>query len=146
MLLRVHRGDDRYDTLPQRIVAPAAGLSVRALIQLAAQCDLRLRAVRFDPECPDRLPHASIVHTVTAHYLLFDQLLAGGVRVLDPASGVRFLSLATFSRLSSGVALLAVTGGPAPRAPAARGEPGVCNAPAMQLGTHAPPVGHRRHG
>lgn len=83
-----------------------AGVTGKALIEAAELFGLVGRGVKVELRDLNQLPAGSIIHWSFGHWMVFERVDAGGVRVVDPAGGRRLLTLGEVRRKFTGVALV----------------------------------------
>lgn len=98
-----HRID--LNTLRRRHPVSLKGVTLRGLIQTAAQLQLACRPVRFELDDLRELSLPAIVHWDMNHFVVLKRVTARGIVVHDPAAGVRTYSLQEASKHLTGVAV-----------------------------------------
>jgi ATP-binding cassette, subfamily B, bacterial CvaB/MchF/RaxB len=83
----------------------ANGLTLMDLYDVAIDFGLSVQAYRFDPSDLSPIKKGSILHFGGAHFVVFESLGRGYVRVIDPATGRRRISMDTFKAAVSGFLL-----------------------------------------
>ncbi len=83
----------------------ANGLSLMDLYDVATDFGLAVQAYRFDPNDLSQVKKGSLMHFGGSHFVVFEKASHGYVRVLDPASGRRRISMDTFRSAVSGFLL-----------------------------------------
>lgn len=134
MVLRYHGQDVAIDTLrgsgaraPSERLPPASGggagererppnprregpgrdgLTALSLLEIARTFGLRGRGIRLEMDDLDALEPASILHWGFSHFVVFERLARGGVHIVDPAMGRRFVPIDEFRKQFTGVVLL----------------------------------------
>ena len=81
------------------------GVSAKAILETADRYGLQGRAIKVDVAQLPMLPRGCILHWEFNHFVVFDRLVKGGVRIVDPAVGPRDVKLADFGKQFTGVAL-----------------------------------------
>jgi ATP-binding cassette subfamily B protein RaxB len=81
------------------------GLSLRDLIEIASSIGLAGRAVKCELEELRQLQRPSILHWGLNHFVVLQKVTSRGVRILDPATGRRHVSLKEASNCFTGVGL-----------------------------------------
>ncbi|MBK9030334.1 MAG: peptidase domain-containing ABC transporter [Myxococcales bacterium] len=81
------------------------GVSAKAILETADRFGLQGRAIKVDVDQLPMLPRGAILHWEFNHFVVFDRLVKGGVRIVDPAVGPRDVKLADFGKQFTGVAL-----------------------------------------
>nr|HEX4318795.1 peptidase domain-containing ABC transporter [Kofleriaceae bacterium] len=107
MVLGFHGKHVSLDRVRTALSVSRDGVSARAIIDGAAQLGLAGRALKIGVADLKRLPRATILHWDLAHYVVFDRVLDKGrtIRIVDPATGERDVSIDEVSRSFTGVAL-----------------------------------------
>ncbi|MBK8168025.1 MAG: peptidase domain-containing ABC transporter [bacterium] len=82
------------------------GVSAQAIIATAAGYGLDGRGVALDLDELPHLPRASVLHWEFRHFVVFDRVRRGRVRIIDPGVGVQELTMAEFGRRFTGVAIV----------------------------------------
>ncbi|WP_224248157.1 peptidase domain-containing ABC transporter [Hyalangium gracile] len=106
MVLAYHGKEVGLEELRQLTGINRDGTDARTLLAAGRQYGLRGRGISIDL---DRLPYlapGTILHWKFTHYVVFEKLGKGGVHILDPAQGRRFVALEQFSQCFTGVALV----------------------------------------
>ncbi len=106
MVLRYHGRHVSLDDIRDRLGAGREGSSAYDLLEVARTFGLRGRAVRLDLEDLDVLPPATILHWRMSHFVVLERHRRGGVDVVDPDGGGRFVRLEEMGKSFTGVALL----------------------------------------
>ncbi|MDR5856692.1 peptidase domain-containing ABC transporter [Caballeronia sp. LZ062] len=83
----------------------ANGLSLMDLYDVAIDFGLAVQAYRFDASDLSAVKKGSILHFGGAHFVVFEKAGHGYVRVIDPATGRRRVSMDTFRSAVSGFLL-----------------------------------------
>ena len=105
MVLRYHGKDVGIDQLRASGGPGRDGLTALNLLDLARDHGLRGRGFRVEMEDLDVLDAGSILHWNFKHFVVFEALARGGVRIVDPAFGRRFVPLEEFRTSFTGVVL-----------------------------------------
>ena len=85
----------------------SAGTSALDLVNAAEANGLGAIGVSADADSAlPMLRTGDILHFDFNHFVVFDALAAGGVRLMDPATGSRVINRAAFAEHFTGVALL----------------------------------------
>lgn len=93
------------DELRQALGTYRDGTDARAILSVAANMGLQGRGIRVGIDQLDLLPAASILFWRFNHFVVFERLEKGAVRLVDPAAGVRRVPIEWFWQNFSGVAL-----------------------------------------
>jgi ATP-binding cassette, subfamily B, bacterial CvaB/MchF/RaxB len=91
--------------LRQRHPTSIKGTTLQELMAIASELELSPRALRLEVDELDKLQKPAILHWDLCHFVVLESCDARGATILDPAAGRRRLSLATFGRHFTGVAL-----------------------------------------
>lgn len=105
MILGFHGASVDLAALRRRYPISLRGITLASLIDIAARLGLGSRAVRLEL---DGLPHLrapAILHWRLDHFVVLESASKRAVRIHDPASGRRTISMAEASAAFSGVAL-----------------------------------------
>jgi ABC-type bacteriocin/lantibiotic exporter with double-glycine peptidase domain len=81
------------------------GVSAKSILDTAERYGLAGRGIKVDVSQLKLLKTATILHWEFNHFVVFDRLVKGGVRIVDPATGPRDIPLAEFSKCFTGVAI-----------------------------------------
>jgi ATP-binding cassette subfamily B protein RaxB len=92
-------------SLRRRFAISTKGITLAALIDIASRLELASRAVRLELESLPDLRCPCILHWRFNHFVVLESASVRGLRIRDPASGERRLSLADASAAFTGVAL-----------------------------------------
>ncbi len=105
MVLGLH---GRYASLAEARTASGAtgaGVSARAILDGADRFGMIGRALKLDVDDVALLRRGTILHWEMNHFVVFDRVVKGGIRIVDPANGQRDVPLAQFAKSFTGVAL-----------------------------------------
>jgi ABC-type bacteriocin/lantibiotic exporter with double-glycine peptidase domain len=94
----------------EAVGAGRGGASAYDLVTAAARFGARGRGVQLDVVDLPLLARGAILHWGFDHFVVFDRLARGGVRVVDPAVGPRLISMPRFSERFTGVAVIVEPG------------------------------------
>ena len=81
------------------------GVSARTILETGVRLGLRGRILRIDASKIEHLPRATILHWEFDHFVVFDEVTRGGVRIVDPAAGRRLIPLSEFAEKFTGLCL-----------------------------------------
>lgn len=81
------------------------GMTLKALIAMAARLNMGARAVRVEPATLKLLRVPAIAHWDLNHFVVIERLTSKGAVIHDPAKGTFHLNMAEISRHLTGVAL-----------------------------------------
>jgi len=106
-----HLGRDvTLDEARDAVGAGRGGASAYDLVTAAARFGARGRGVQLDLGDLPLLPRGAILHWGFDHFVVFDRVTRGGVRVVDPAIGPRLIPMARFREKFTGVAVIVEAG------------------------------------
>ena len=91
--------------LRQRYPTSIQGTTLQELMAIASDLELAPRALRLDLTELDKLQKPAILHWDLNHFVVLESAGPRGVTILDPARGRRTMTLESFSRHFTGVAL-----------------------------------------
>lgn len=94
------------DELVGRLPMASDGTSAAAILEVARSYGLRCRGGQIHANELIALPPFSILHWQNKHFVVLQRATRSRVRILDPARGVRSLSLFDAGKSFSGVALV----------------------------------------
>src|ERR1700710_1558938 len=81
------------------------GVSAKAILDTAEKYGLTGRGIKVAIEQVKLLKQATILHWEFNHFVVFERCVAGGVRIVDPASRPRDVSMVEFAKQFTGVAI-----------------------------------------
>ena len=81
------------------------GVNAKAILDTAERYGMAGRGIKVDVAQLALLKSATILHWEFNHFVVFDRLVPGAVRIVDPASGPRDVPLAQFAKAFTGVAI-----------------------------------------
>lgn len=82
------------------------GVTAHSILEAAAKFQLLGRGVKLEPEELEYLPGGAILHWGFNHFVVYQGKSRKGVRIVDPATGPRSVSLESFARHFTGIALI----------------------------------------
>ncbi|MFT3696205.1 MAG: peptidase domain-containing ABC transporter [Kofleriaceae bacterium] len=85
------------------------GVSAKAILDTAEKYGLTGRGIKVNIEQVKLLKQATILHWEFNHFVVFDRIVKDGVRIVDPATGPRDVTMADFARQFTGVAIELLT-------------------------------------
>jgi ATP-binding cassette, subfamily B, bacterial len=88
------------------IDAAGQGVVPRAMLQAAARHGMSGRAIQIGSTEVGLLPRGAILEWSLSHFVVFDGIIRGGIKIIDPACGPRVISMAEVRENFSGVALV----------------------------------------
>jgi len=92
-------------SLRRKCPIPVGGARLTALAEVAGSLNLATRAVRVDLENIGQLKLPCILHWNLQHFVVLKSVSRSGITIIDPAHGVRKVSMAAASSAFTGVAL-----------------------------------------
>src|SRR5260221_634863 len=81
------------------------GVSAKSILDTAERYGLAGRGIKVDVSQVKLLKTGTILHWEFNHFIVFERIVKGGVRVVDPATGPRDVPLAQFAKAFTGVAI-----------------------------------------
>jgi ATP-binding cassette, subfamily B, bacterial len=81
------------------------GVSAKAILDTAERYGFAGRGIKVDISQIGLVKTGTILHWEFNHFVVFDRVVKGGVRIVDPATGSRDVPLAQFSKAFTGVAI-----------------------------------------
>ncbi len=81
------------------------GVSAKAILDTAEKYGLAGRGIKVDVSQIKLVKTGTILHWEFNHFVVFDRMVADGVRIVDPATGPRDVPLAQFAKAFTGVAI-----------------------------------------
>ena len=105
MIMNYHGRMVKLDEVRDTIGIGRDGSDAMSILRAAEANSMRGRGVRIEVEALRHLRPASILHWQFNHFVVFDQVRKGGVYIVDPAFGRRFVPMDEFRRSFTGVAL-----------------------------------------
>lgn len=105
MIASYHGHQTDLNALRRRFPVSLKGVTLRGLIQLAANLHLSCRAVRLELGQLNQLRFPAVLHWDLNHFVVLKSVSRRGLVVHDPASGVQSYSLEEASPHLSGVAV-----------------------------------------
>jgi len=81
------------------------GVSAKAILDTAERYGMQGRGIKVAIEQIKLLKPATILHWEFNHFVVFERIIGDAVRINDPATGVRDVKLAEFSKCFTGVAI-----------------------------------------
>ena len=111
MVLGLHGRDVPIARIREALGLARDGVSARTILEAGRRFGLLGRGVKVEVGDLALLGRGAILHWQFNHFVVFDRVIGEAVRIVDPATGVRDVPLATFGESFTGVALEL---GPAP--------------------------------
>jgi ATP-binding cassette subfamily B protein len=81
------------------------GVSAKSILDTAERYGLTGRGIKVDISQVKLVKTGTILHWEFNHFVVFDRLVKGGVRIVDPATGPRDVPLDQFGKAFTGVAI-----------------------------------------
>ncbi|MCC6559281.1 MAG: peptidase domain-containing ABC transporter [Polyangiaceae bacterium] len=106
MVLGYHGKDVAREELRDLLSAGRDGTTARTILEGARRHGLRGRGVKLDVGGLQHLPTASILYWGFNHFVVLEEVLAHGLRIVDPALGRRKVPEAEVRKLFTGVAVV----------------------------------------
>ncbi len=106
MVLGLHGRHGSVDEVRERFGAGRDGVSAYDILEAARTFGLAGRAVRLELADLALLPRGAILHWRMNHFVVFDRVRRGGIAIVDPDGGPRFVAAEELSRAFTGVALV----------------------------------------
>ncbi len=91
--------------LRRRFDLSMQGASLSQLMKIASALQMNSRAVRLEPVELNKLALPCMLHWNLDHFVVLEKVTTKGIRVADPASGLRHVSRKELDRAFSGVAI-----------------------------------------
>lgn len=85
--------------------AGRGGASAFDLIEAGQRFGLRGRGIRLEVEDMRHLPRGAVLHWGFDHFVVLEELVSKGARIVDPAGGRKFVPIARLREMFTGVAL-----------------------------------------
>ncbi len=106
MALRYHGRHASLDEVRDRFESGRDGASAYDILEVARSYGLSGRAVRLEMEDLGVLPRGAILHWRMSHFVVLERVRRGGVDLVDPDGGPRFVRRSELERSFTGVAIL----------------------------------------
>jgi ATP-binding cassette, subfamily B, bacterial len=81
------------------------GVSAKSILDTAEKYGLTGRGIKVDISQVKLLKQATILHWEFNHFVVFERVVKGGVRIVDPATGPRDVPIEQFAKQFTGVAI-----------------------------------------
>ncbi len=81
------------------------GVSAKAILDTAERFGMAGRGIKVDISQIKLLKVATVLHWEFNHFVVFDRIVKGGVRIVDPATGPRDVPMEQFGKCFTGVAI-----------------------------------------
>jgi len=105
MVMRYHGKEVKLAEVREAMGIGRDGVSAKSILDTAERYGLAGRGIKVDISQIKLLKTGTILHWEFNHFLVFERLVKGGVRVVDPATGPRDVKLADFAKAFTGVAI-----------------------------------------
>ena len=105
MVMAFHGRDSKLAEVREAMGIGRDGVSAKAILDTAERYGLQGRGIKVGLEQLKLLKKATILHWEFNHFVVFEGLVKGGVRIVDPATGPRDLTLEAFGKAFTGVAI-----------------------------------------
>jgi ABC-type bacteriocin/lantibiotic exporter with double-glycine peptidase domain len=105
MVMAYHGRESKLATVREAMGIGRDGVSAKAILDCAERYGMTGRGIKVAIEQIQLLKPATILHWEFNHFVVFDKVVKGGVRINDPATGPREVPLAEFSKCFTGVAI-----------------------------------------
>ncbi len=105
MVMAYHGRDPKLAEVREAMGIGRDGVSAKSILDTAERYGMQGRGIKVAVEQVKLLRTATILHWEFNHFVVFDKLVKGGVRIVDPATGPRDIPYAEFSKCFTGVAI-----------------------------------------
>ena len=105
MVMAFHGRESKLADVREQMGIGRDGVSAKAILDTAERFGMQGRGIKVGLEQLKLLKPATILHWEFNHFVVFDRLVKGGVRIVDPATGPRDVPLDQFSKCFTGVAI-----------------------------------------
>jgi ATP-binding cassette subfamily B protein len=105
MVMAYHGRDSKLAEVREAMGIGRDGVSAKSILDTAERYGLTGRGIKVDVSQLKLLKTATILHWEFNHFVVFDKLVPGGVRICDPATGPRDVPLDQFGKAFTGVAI-----------------------------------------
>jgi ATP-binding cassette, subfamily B, bacterial len=109
MVMRYHGREAKLAEVREAMGIGRDGVSAKSILDTAERYGLAGRGIKVDISQIKLLKPATILHWEFNHFVVFEKVVKGGVRIVDPATGPRDVSLEQFSKAFTGVAIELIT-------------------------------------
>ena len=106
MVLGMHGRHATIAETRRAVGSGRGGVTAQSILEAAALFQLLGRGVRLEPEELEYLPPGAILHWGFNHFVVYQGKSRRGVRIVDPGTGPRTVSLENFTRHFTGIALI----------------------------------------
>ncbi len=105
MVMAFHGRDSKLAEVREAMGIGRDGVSAKAILDTAERYGLQGRGIKVGLEQLKLLKKATILHWEFNHFVVFEGMVKGGIRIVDPATGPRDLTLEQFGKAFTGVAI-----------------------------------------
>ncbi len=105
MVMAYHGRDPKLAEVREAMGIGRDGVSAKSILDTAERYGMQGRGIKVDVSQVKLLRTATILHWEFNHFVVFDKLVKGGVRIVDPATGPRDIPYTEFSKCFTGVAI-----------------------------------------
>jgi ABC-type bacteriocin/lantibiotic exporter with double-glycine peptidase domain len=105
MVLGLHGKNVELREVREALHVGRDGVTARGIVEAASKFGMIARGVKADLDQLAELKRGTILHWEFSHFVVFDRMIRGGARVLDPAFGMREISREELSQKYTGVAV-----------------------------------------
>ncbi len=105
MVMAFHGRESKLAEVREAMGIGRDGVSAKAILDTAERYGLQGRGIKVGLEQLKLLKKATILHWEFNHFVVFEGLVKGGVRIVDPSTGPRDLTLEAFGKAFTGVAI-----------------------------------------
>jgi ABC-type bacteriocin/lantibiotic exporter with double-glycine peptidase domain len=105
MVMAYHGKETKLPQVREQMGIGRDGVSAKSILDTAEKFGLTGRGIKVDLTQLKLLKRATILHWEFNHFVVFDRLVKGGVRIVDPATGPRDVPFDQFGKAFTGVAI-----------------------------------------
>ena len=105
MVMAFHGRENKLSEVREAMGIGRDGVTAKSILDTAERYGLAGRGIKVDVSQVELLKQATILHWEFNHFVVFDKVVDGGVRIVDPATGPRDVPLSQFSKSFTGVAI-----------------------------------------
>ncbi len=105
MVMAFHGRDPKLAEVREAMGIGRDGVSAKSILDTAERYGMQGRGIKVDVSQVKLLKTATILHWEFNHFVVFDKLVKGGVRIVDPSTGPRDIPYNEFSKCFTGVAI-----------------------------------------
>ena len=105
MVMAFHGRESKLADVREAMGIGRDGVSAKAILDTAERYGMQGRGIKVDVNQIKLLKTATILHWEFNHFVVFEKLVPGGVRIVDPATGPRDVPLDQFGKAFTGVAI-----------------------------------------